>query len=179
MVYIHCDKKRQSLVLGGFWSTEQHQNQLKEQGLNHNTLHSIFIKIKLLDDLNGTHWYTVSLLSLFISVCLALSHAHCLLLCPFLPSFCVSAQSDLNCNNIVNWGYCKWRSEADRQPLFPALTAPHHSRKDTWFLNPHLAVPHLHCLLRCEPRPDILVESPHEKTMMLYWKITIKILSEC
>lgn len=70
MVYIHCDKKRQPLVLGGFWSTEQHQNQLKEQALSGYTLHSIFVTIKLQDDLSSTHRYMVSLLSLFISVIL-------------------------------------------------------------------------------------------------------------
>lgn len=68
---------------------------------------------------------------------------------PFLPSFFVSAPADLNCNNIVNWGYREWRSQADRQPRFPALAAPHHSGRDTWLLNPHLAVAHLVCLLSC------------------------------
>lgn len=111
-----------------------------------------------------------SFVSFYLSRCLALLHAHRQGVRPSLLAFCVSAQSDLNRNNIVNWGYCEWRSQADRQPLFPALTAPHHSRKDTWFLNPHLSVPHLHCLLRSEPRPGIKVEFSSLCPQLAPWK---------
>lgn len=52
---------------------------------------------------------------------------------PSRASFFVSALSDLNCNIIVNWGYWECRSQADRQPWFPALTALHQSKKDTIF----------------------------------------------
>lgn len=96
-------------------------------------------------------------LSLFISV--IVWFVHYLLVCLPLSLFCVSGQSDLNCNNIVNWGYCEWRSRADQQPLFPAFASPHHSRKDTWFLSPHLTVAHFYCLLWSELRPCIKVET--------------------
>lgn len=159
MVYIHCDKKRQPLVLRGFWSTAQHQNQLKDQDLHHyssfNFCHHEVI--------GWLEWHTDSpahLLTLYLCHRLALLHALCQVACPSPPSFCVSARSDLNRNNIVNWGYCKWRSQPDRQPLFPALTAPHHTRKDTWFLNPHPSLPHLHRLLLSEQRPGIKVQFP-------------------
>lgn len=120
--------------------------------------HSTFLTIKLLDYVHGAHTHTHTLvgLSLHCASTAFLWLFHMLFIwsfAPSLPSFFVSAPSDLNCNNIVNWGYCKWRSQADRQPRFPALTAPHHSGKDTWFLNPHLALPHLGCLLSGSLRP--------------------------
>ena len=73
MVYIHCDKETQPLVFRGFWSTEQHHSQLKEQDLHHHTLHSTFVTIKLLDDVNDTHTPTTRYifsrcLSLFLSL---------------------------------------------------------------------------------------------------------------
>lgn len=113
MVYIHSDKERQPLVLRRFCSTEHHQNQLKEQRLHCYTPQSIFVTIKLLEDLNDTHTHILIhllTLSLFISVIVWLFHVPIVWSCP--PSFCVSAQSDLNCNNIANWGYCEWRSQA-------------------------------------------------------------------
>lgn len=81
-------------------------------------------------------------LSLFIPVSVWLTCAHCLVVCPSpsLPHVC--GHCDLNCNNIVNWGYCGRRSQADRQPLFPVLTSPHHSGKDTGFHITHLTVPY-------------------------------------
>lgn len=94
-------------------------------------------------------------LSLFISVIVWFIHYLVIHLSFFI--LCWSGQSDFNCNNIVNWGYCEWRSQTDQQPLFPAFASPHHSRKDTWFLNPQLTVSHFHCLLCSELRPCIKV----------------------
>ena len=104
MVYIHSDKERQPLVLGGFWSRE-HQNQLKEQGLHHYT-HSIFVTIKLLDEQHA-HSPKSSHLSLFISVVAWLFYMLVVRASAPPRLHSVFLQSDLNRNNIVNWGYCE------------------------------------------------------------------------